>query len=319
MAAIESYRSLIEEAIDRWIGSLPDNSLYAPMIYIMRLPAKRVRPCATLMACEMFGSPAETALDAALAVELFHNFTLMHDDIMDHAPLRRGHATVHEKWNISTAILSGDAMLVKAYEMLSRHPAVVPIFNANAIAVCEGQQSDMDFEKRGDVGLQEYMEMIHNKTARLLGCALQMGAAIAGASVEDQERIAGFGGSLGTAFQLRDDLLDVYGDASKFGKQVGGDILANKKTYLLLKAFETANVEQLEKLQFLAGDGNVNPEEKVSQTLAIYDELSIREKSEAVMQQYFEQAMEDLNAVSVPEERKTELSRFAEMLLVRES
>ncbi len=315
MAGIERYRSLIEEAIERWIGTLPDNSLYAPMIYIMRLPAKRVRPCATLMACEMFGSPAKAALDAALAVELFHNFTLMHDDIMDHAPLRRGHATVHEKWNISTAILSGDAMLVKAYEMLSQHQAVVPIFNANAIAVCEGQQSDMDFEQRSEVGLPEYMEMIHKKTARLLGCALQMGAAIAGASKVDQERIAGFGGSLGTAFQLRDDLLDAFGDPGKVGKQPGGDLRAGKKTWLLIEGMriESANGTSLLRDQLKLPEN----ERDIGAMLQTIEKSGARSAAEKEVEKFENEAMELLDAIDVARERKKPLRDLAGMLMAR--
>lgn len=324
MRTLSELQVLISDEIDQYVQQIKPGSLYEPVKYILKLGGKRMRPALMLTACDLFEGDVRAAIDPAIGVEVFHNFTLMHDDIMDEAPLRRGEQTVHTRWNTSNAILSGDVMFVMGYQLMCNvsHdilPSVLSVFSKTATEVCEGQQLDMDFESRNDVTIDEYIEMIRLKTSVLLAGSLKIGGIIAGASKQDLQRIYNFGERIGIAFQLRDDLLDVYGDASKFGKQVGGDILANKKTYLLLKAFETANVEQLEKLRFLAGDGNVNPEDKVSQTLAIYDELSIREKSEAVMQQYFEQAMEDLNAVSVPEERKTELTRFAEMLLVRES
>ncbi|MEX1132200.1 MAG: polyprenyl synthetase family protein, partial [Flavobacteriales bacterium] len=198
----------MEARIEEWIAALPDTGLYAPMAYLMQLPAKRVRPAAVLMGCELFGGRAEDALNEALGIELFHNFTLMHDDIMDAAPLRRGKPTVHAKWNVNAAILSGDAMLVKAYQLMGRDNVVSELFSRYALEVCEGQQHDMDFEDRADVALDEYLEMIRLKTAVLLSCALQIGAAVANAPSNERERSGRVGEHLGLAFQLRDDLLD---------------------------------------------------------------------------------------------------------------
>ncbi len=324
MQTLSQLQILISDEIDRYVQQIKPGSLYEPVKYIFDLGGKRMRPALMLSACDLFGGNVRDAINPAIGVEVFHNFTLMHDDIMDEAPLRRGEKTVHTLWNTNNAILSGDVMFVMGYQLMCKVspdilPDVLAVFSKTATEVCEGQQLDMDFESRNDVTIEEYIEMIRLKTSVLLAGSLKIGGIIARASAEDLEAIYRFGERIGIAFQLRDDLLDVYGDADKFGKQVGGDILANKKTYLLLKAFENADKSQREKLQYLAGEGNVSSEEKVSQTLAIYDELSIREKSESVMQQYFEWAMEDLNAVNVSPERKSELTRFAEMLLVRES
>lgn len=233
-------RALIDAHVERWIAKLPADPLYAPMAYLMRLSAKRVRPVLTLMSCELFGGRAEEALDEALGIELFHNFTLMHDDIMDASSLRRGEPTVHVKWGVNMAILSGDAMLVKAYQQMGSDPRVLSIFNRYALGVCEGQQRDMDFERRTDVALSEYKEMIRLKTAVLLSCALRIGACKAGASEADQDRIGAFGEALGLAFQLRDDLLDAFGDPALTGKQQGGDLRNGKKTWLLISALERA-------------------------------------------------------------------------------
>ena len=235
---MERYKELIEARISAWCAALPDSGLYAPMAYLMDLPAKRVRPALVLMGSELFGGRAEHAIDEAIGIELFHNFTLMHDDIMDQAPLRRGRPTVHAKWGVNTAILSGDAMLVKAYQLMGKRPDVLALFSRYALEVCEGQQLDMDFERRDDVHIDEYVEMIRLKTAVLLSCALQVGAACAGASLEQQAHIGAYGEHLGLAFQLRDDLLDAFGDPAKVGKQVGGDLRAGKKTYLLIRGLE---------------------------------------------------------------------------------
>jgi len=229
---------MVDAHLQRWIDALPNGPLYTPMAYLLGLPAKRVRPVLVLMGCELFGGKAEDVLDEAVGIELFHNFTLMHDDIMDASPLRRGQPTVHAKWDVNTAILSGDAMLVKAYQLMGANAQVLSIFNKHALEVCEGQQHDMDFERRSDVALDEYQRMIRLKTAVLLACSLRIGACKAGASLADQERIAAFGENLGLAFQLRDDLLDAFGDTGVTGKEQGGDLRNGKKTWLLIRGLE---------------------------------------------------------------------------------
>ena len=235
---MRAQRALFGAFVERWIGALPAGGLYDPMAYLLRLPGKRVRPVLTLMACEVFGGKAEDALDEALGIELFHNFTLMHDDIMDAAMLRRGEPTVHAKWSVNTAILSGDAMLVMAYRAMGSDARVLDTFSRYALEVCQGQQLDIDFEQRTDVSLVEYREMIRQKTAVLLACALRIGALKAGASTAQQDLIGAFGEYLGLAFQLRDDLLDAFGDPALTGKVQGGDLRNGKKTWLLIRGLE---------------------------------------------------------------------------------
>jgi len=323
MQTLHQLQQLISAEIDLYVQTIKPGSLYEPVRYIFDLGGKRMRPALMLSACDLFNGDVREAIPPAIGVEVFHNFTLMHDDIMDEAPLRRGQETVHSRWNTNNAILSGDVMFVMGYQLMCqvRHeilPDVLSVFSKTATEVCEGQQLDMDFEERSDVTIDEYIEMIRLKTSVLLAGSLKIGGIIAGATPQDLEHIYRFGERIGIAFQLRDDLLDVYGDADKFGKQVGGDILANKKTYLLLKAYEGANAQQLARLNEMA-NGNTDPDAKVSETLDIYNQLQIREQTEAEMQSYFESAMDDLRAVNVPEERKSELIKFAEILLVRET
>ncbi|MBK7240153.1 MAG: polyprenyl synthetase family protein [Flavobacteriales bacterium] len=312
---MEKHRALVEEHIARWTGSLPDDPLYAPMAYLVKLPAKRVRPLLTLMACEMFGGRSEDVLNEAVAIELFHNFTLMHDDIMDRSRLRRGMATVHEKWNANTAILSGDALLVKAYQLMGLDPAVLTIFNRYALEVCEGQQKDMSFETRSHVSLNEYREMIRLKTAVLLAGALKIGACKAGASVEDQERIGLFGESLGSAFQLRDDLLDAFGDQATLGKQIGGDLRAGKKTWLLIRGSEVS-VEKADKTleEELAKTSAARNVEKMIDTLKA---LGVHQEAEAEIERLEALARRQLNAISVPEAQKTALREMVAKLQAR--
>lgn len=324
MRTLSELQNLISGEIDRYVEDIKTGSLYEPVKYIFDLGGKRMRPALMLGACDLFGGDVQKAIDPAIGVEVFHNFTLMHDDIMDEAPLRRGKESVHIKWNISNAILSGDVMFVMGYQLMCNveHrilPDVLSVFSRTAIEVCEGQQLDMDFESRNDVTIEEYIEMIRLKTSVLLAGSLKIGGIIAGAGADDLERIYRFGEKIGIAFQLRDDLLDVFGDADKFGKQVGGDIIANKKTFLLLKAYELSNQAQAARLRELATDTSVGESTKVSQTKAIYNDLSVREETEKVMQQYFAGAMEELAALNVADERKSTLTQFAEYLLVRES
>jgi geranylgeranyl diphosphate synthase type II len=289
----------------------------------MALGGKRLRPCLLLMACDMFGGDVEKALAPALAIEVFHNFTLMHDDIMDKAPLRRGKPTVHEKWNANVAILSGDVMMVESNKLIMQVDdkvlrRVLDVFNDTAVGVCEGQQIDMNFETRSDVGIDEYIDMIRLKTAVLLGGTLKMGALVGGAGDGEASLLYAFGEQLGIAFQLQDDILDVYGDPEKFGKQVGGDILSNKKTYLLIKALELAQGDTLTQLNYWLHAEEYEPTEKVEAVKRIYNQLNIREQAEAEMNQYAEKAMLSFDKISLPDERKSVLKEFADMLLVRE-
>jgi geranylgeranyl diphosphate synthase, type II len=315
MELLVRYRELLESRIAQWVDGLPATSLYAPMAYIMRLPAKRIRPTATLMACELFGTPATQALEPALGLELFHNFTLMHDDIMDQAPLRRGQETVHMKWDVNTAILSGDAMLVKAYELIGTRPDVLQLFNAHALAVCEGQQSDMEFEKRDDVTLAEYMEMIRRKTALLLACAMRTGAIIGGASEEDARQMGLFGEHLGLAFQLRDDLLDAFGDPGKVGKQPGGDLRAGKKTWLLIRGLE---LEAKEGSAVLRDQLQQTPEKRNIQVmLSTLERLGARHDAEAEVARHERGAIQAMESIGVVEERKEPLLQLAGLLMSR--
>ena len=297
--------------------------LYEPCDYMLALGGKRLRPAMLLMAYELFHDNVEQALPAAWAVELFHNFTLMHDDIMDAAPLRRGQPTVHTRWNTTTGILSGDVMLIHAYRHLARFDDSVIVadlidtFNRVAIEVCEGQQYDVNFETRQNVTLPEYIRMIELKTAVLLGGALEMGAMCARAHHEQALHLYEFGRLAGIAFQIQDDLLDTYGDPEKFGKQVGGDILQNKKTFLVLKTLELASEDDRHELEYWMQTGADKPV-KISAVRAIFDRNGIPELVFAEKQRYQEEAFGHLAAVEVPETRKTLLKGTMEELLVRE-
>jgi len=323
MSRFEEWLAKVEEELSRmeWPG-FPAN-LYEPMGYILGLGGKRVRPVAVLMANACFKGSVERALPAAMAVEVFHNFTLMHDDIMDEAPVRRGKTTVHKKWNTTVAILSGDAMMVKAYQQLEKLSPehlipVLTLFNKTAIEVCEGQQLDMDFESLHKVSLVDYLEMIRLKTAVLLAASLQMGAITSNASAEDQQFIYDFGINLGLAFQLQDDLLDCFADSAKFGKQPGGDILENKKTFLLLKAMEKADNRHMEEIVAILELESTN-DKKVDRMLTIYRELGIDRIAADQVLFYTEKAMESLQKVSLPDYEKKPLFDMASMLMGRES
>ena len=324
MKKLEDLQGIISEAVTNMAFPESPAELYEPISYILSLGGKRMRPALLLMACDLFGGDIEAAIPPALAIEVFHNFTLMHDDIMDNAPLRRGKTTVHERWNQNVGILSGDVMLVQGYKLMMQVEdrllrPILDIFNTTAIGVCEGQQFDMDFEKRDDVSIDEYLNMIRLKTAVVLGGALKIGALIGGAALKDAELISSFGEHLGIAFQLQDDILDVYGDPEKFGKQVGGDIISNKKTYLLIKALELAKDKQLTELENWLSLKQFDNEEKVSAVTEIYNQLNIRQYAEEAMQYYADNAFEALNAINLPEEHKQYLHDFADGLLVREN
>lgn len=309
------HAALIEMRIERWCEALPQGELYAPMAYLLRLPAKRVRPALVLMGCELFGGRVEDALDEALGIELFHNFTLMHDDIMDASPLRRGQPTVHMKWNANTAILSGDAMLVKAYQLMGRRNEVLDIFGRYALEVCEGQQLDMDFERRDDVSAEEYMEMIRLKTAVLLSCALQVGATIAGAPQEERERIGSFGEHLGLAFQLRDDLLDAFGDPVLTGKQRGGDLRSGKKTLLLIRGLERSAERGSPGLREEVAKPSA--ERDVQRMLDTLERSGVRAEAEQEAALHESAALAELQAVKVAQERKEALRGLATLLMAR--
>ena len=256
MHSIEFYRNEFVSYLEKKTITKEPKNLYSPITYILGLGGKRLRPILTLMTTEIFGMDYSKALDAALAIEVFHNFSLVHDDIMDDAPLRRGKKTVHEKWNVNTGILSGDAMLINAYQLFENYEGdtfrnLAQLFSKTAIEVCEGQQYDIDFETRDDVTISDYLKMIEYKTAVLVAAAMKMGAIIANAPLKEQNHIFEFGRNLGIAFQLQDDYLDAFGDPKTFGKQIGGDIIENKKTFLYLKSFEMGTPEQIRAMEQL--------------------------------------------------------------------
>lgn len=323
LATIKQLSGLIEKRINQLDLGQEPSELYDPIYYILSLEGKRIRPLLTLLSYSLYKNDTETVIDQALAVEVFHNFTLMHDDIMDEAPLRRGKTTVHEKWDASTAILSGDVMLIKAYDLLlstdsQSLKSVITGFNQCATEVCEGQQMDMNFEQLSNVSAEEYLEMIKLKTAALLGFSLELGAILADAPEKDQLALRQFGIMTGIGFQLMDDLLDVYADKAKFGKQVGGDIIANKKTLLLIEAMNLANPKQKKTMNEWLKKTKFNPEVKVKAVMAIYDELDIKGLTELLMNQYFEQGLSKLHTLSASMPRISVLQKFMQSLINRE-
>jgi geranylgeranyl diphosphate synthase type II len=315
------YKNLIESEISRHsFGSQP-KSLYEPIRYLMKLGGKRLRPMLVMLSYSIYKKDAEKIVSYAAAVEAFHNFTLMHDDIMDKAPLRRGKATVHEKWNVNTAILSGDVMLVRVYDMFlslegSKLNQVLRAFNQCAAEVCEGQQWDMEFESKTKVTEAQYIEMIRLKTAVLLGFSLELGAILADAPKADQIALREFGVNIGIGFQLKDDLLDVYADQKKFGKQVGGDIISNKKTFLLIKALEKAKGKQQKELKEWLSAKKFNAKKKVAAITGIYDALGISELTEIKVNQYFEKGFDRLRAISP---NNSSLVDFTQELMARQA
>ena len=304
---------------------LPENSpasLYEPASYIMQLGGKRIRPVLALLAADAVGGSFKNALPAALAVEVFHNFSLVHDDIMDDAPLRRGQATVHEKWDANTGILSGDVMLIWAYECLNVYPGALfkeltSLFSATARKVCEGQQYDMDFPNQKLVTQQEYMQMIAYKTAVLLGCSLQMGALVGGASKETSLPFYNFGIELGLAFQLQDDYLDAFGDPETFGKQIGGDIIENKKTLLYLLALELGSPEDAAALERLFETNPTDPTQKIAQVKELFTTSGAVEQIQQQMKAYTQKALKEVDQFPVEEEKKEIFKAFALQLMDR--
>lgn len=298
-------------------------NLYEPVKYILSLGGKRIRPAMMLMAYNMYRDDVEKILDPALALEIYHNFTLLHDDLMDHADVRRGKPTVHKRWDANTAILSGDVMITLADVYMSRvddahFREVMATFHKTSIEIAEGQQYDMDFETRTDVTEAEYIEMIRLKTSVLLACALKIGAILGGASKEDAQHLYRLGECIGLAFQLRDDYLDVYGDPKVFGKKIGGDILCNKKTYLYINALRLADKEQRAVLDYWATATDINPNEKIAAVTDIYNKVGLPAMSRAIEEHYYNQAKAELEALSVPVGQKEVLRQFMAMLMERD-
>lgn len=323
MTDIKSLQHLIGEEIKQLQFGKEPQELYEPISYILSLGGKRMRPLLVLLGYSLVEDHPEKVIRQALAVEVFHNFTLMHDDIMDEAPLRRGQPTVHEKWNGTVAILSGDTMLVKAYDLLlGVQPEILPeairLFNTCAVEVCEGQQIDMNFESEDVVSIDAYINMIRLKTAVLLGFSLEFGALMGGMSEPNRKQLYQVGVKMGIGFQLMDDLLDVYADQSKFGKQVGGDIISNKKTFLLIKALELANPSQKSSLEDWLAKDQYDPAAKVAAVTAIYNEIGIKELTTKLMNEYFDEAFDLLEQLEVKEPGKSMLKGLALQLMKRE-
>ena len=322
MHSIHQYQEFISDYLQSQSKNKEPKNLYEPIHYILQLGGKRMRPILTLMSAEVFDADYEKALPAALAVEVFHNFSLVHDDIMDAAPLRRGNVTVHEKWNINTGILSGDAMLILAYQYFEEYEpaifrALAKLFSKTALEVCEGQQWDVDFESRKDVTIPEYLKMIECKTAVLVAAAMKMGAIIAETSQENADLIYDFGLNLGLAFQLQDDYLDAFGNPETFGKQVGGDIIENKKTYLYLKAMEFASPNEKEELVHLF---SIHPEDnskKIDSVKQIFHSSGAAQATQKAIQDFTLKAFETLDKMNVSEDKKVMLTNFGENLMKR--
>lgn len=323
---MKTPEQLLKE-VNAFLANIPYNrqpaSLYQPVSYALSMGGKRIRPVLMLLAYNLYKDDPESILSQAVGLETYHNYTLLHDDLMDNADLRRGHETVHRKWNANQAILSGDSMLVLAYERMmkgcpeSKLKSVLDLFTETALQIGEGQQYDMDFETRADVTEAEYIEMIRLKTSVLLACATKMGAVLADAPAEDADNLYRFGEQIGLAFQLQDDYLDVYGDEKVFGKAIGGDITSNKKTYMLINAFIHADESQRKELVRWTGAKAFDRKEKVAAVTRLYDEMNIGELAKEKIAYYFGESRKYLDAVSVPDERKRQLRQYAEKMMNR--
>lgn len=323
MQTFEQLLQCIEQAISQLRFDCPPKSLYDPIAYTLVLGGKRIRPALTLMACNLYNEDITQAIRPAIGLEVFHNFTLLHDDLMDEADVRRNQPTVHKKWNPNAAILSGDAMLIVAYQLMGEtQPAllkpVLDLFTQTALEICGGQQYDMEFESRMDVTEEEYMEMIRLKTAVLLACALKMGALLGGAPATDAERLYAFGIHIGLAFQLQDDLLDVYGDPRTFGKHIGGDILCNKKTFLLINALRLSDAQQRAELLGWIERKDFDAQEKIQAVTHIYNVLGLKALTEARIEALYEQANANLRALSVTAEQTAILKAVCDKLMHRQ-
>ena len=322
MHSIQQYQEFVLEFLNAQQQEREPKNLYEPIQYILGLGGKKMRPVLTLMSAEIFDADYVKALPAALAVEVFHNFSLVHDDIMDDAPLRRGNITVHEKWNINTGILSGDAMLILAYQYFEQYEPFIfrelaKLFSKTALEVCEGQQWDVDFETRSDVTIPEYLKMIEYKTAVLVAAAMKMGAIVAETSAENGDLIYDFGLNLGLAFQLQDDYLDAFGNPATFGKQIGGDIIENKKTYLYLKAIEFASAEEKAKLLQLFSVSLTENESKIEEVKTIFNATGATKATQQAIQDYTLMAFATLDKMNISSEKKSMLRSFGENLMNR--
>lgn len=326
MISFEEILQIVDRSIRNLHFDASPKGLFEPIEYTLALGGKRIRPAFLLMACNLYKEVVDDAITPAIGMEVFHNFTLLHDDLMDAADMRRNQPTVHKKWNRNAAILSGDAMVIASYQFIGKTPSpylkdVLDVFSQTALEICEGQQYDMEFEQRSDVSEPEYLEMIRLKTAVLLACCLKTGAILGDAPEKDAGLLYQFGIHIGLLFQLRDDLLDVYGDPATFGKNIGGDILCNKKTFLLIHAMDRASEKQKETIAYYqtADKSNFTPEEKIKTITSIYTDLGIKELTEQKMQEYYNKAMDDLSYLSVAPERLSILSNVARNMMIRES
>lgn len=322
MFSHEEIIQLVNKELQHFNWNKNPYGLYEPVEYVLSLGGKRLRPTLLLLSCNLFSENISEAIPPALGIEIFHTFTLLHDDLMDKADLRRGHVTVHKKWNENTAILSGDVMQTIAFQLIAKAPSVclkkcLDLFSQTAIEVCEGQQYDMEFEKRQEVLPDEYLEMIRLKTAVLLGASMKIGAWIGGAPEEDAQILYDAGINMGIAFQLKDDLLDVYGNSAEFGKKIGGDIFCNKKTFLLIQALNLARGEEEKILKKWLQEDENRGEEKVKAITDIYNRLGIKEICEKEIQFFSDKAIEKLHQISISENKKSELLRLTRQLVLR--
>ena len=321
---LEEYSNKIDKEIENYLDTLPNKGVYLPFKYIMNLGGKRFRPSLLLLATEIFNGSIDEAINPAIGVEVFHNFSLVHDDIMDDAPLRRGKSPVHIKWDLNMGILSGDVMFAQANSLISGcYPhhvkEVVHLYNKTAIEVCEGQDLDMEFETRENVSIEEYIEMIRLKTAVLVACALKMGAIIGDANLNDAELMYDFGINLGIAFQIHDDILDVYGNQQAFGKQIGGDIIEGKHSVLMISAKAQSNREQLLKIAELLNNSTLANAEKVKEITQLYNQLKIKEMASLMQDEYYKKALNAVDELTISEDKKRILYSFAKKLMKREA
>ena len=324
MYTSEELLKKVNEALDNLVYDRQPASLYDPIRYVLSIGGKRVRPVLTLLTYNLYKDDPQSIMSQAIGLETYHNFTLLHDDLMDNADMRRGHETVHKKWDANRAILSGDTMLLQAFERVeecdpTKLPDVFKVFIQTTLEIGEGQQLDVEFETRNDVTEDEYIEMIRLKTSVLLACACKVGAIMADASADDRENMYKFGEKLGLAFQLQDDLLDVYGDPAVFGKNIGGDITSNKKTYMLINAFNRATPAQREELTKWVEAKEFDRKEKVAAVTNLYNEIGIRKLCEQKMEQYYQESLVYLAKVNVSDERKAELKAYAADMMKRQS
>ena len=324
MYTSEELLKKVNEALDNLVYDRQPASLYDPIKYVLSIGGKRVRPVLTMLSYNLYKDDPLSIMPQAIGLETYHNFTLLHDDLMDHADMRRGHETVHKKWDANRAILSGDTMLLQAFERVedcdpAKLPAIFKVFIQTTLEIGEGQQLDVEFETRNDVTEDEYIEMIRLKTSVLLACACKVGAIMADAPAEDVENMYKFGEKLGLAFQLQDDLLDVYGDPAVFGKNIGGDITSNKKTYMLINAVNRANAAQREELMKWVEAKEFDRNEKVKAVTELYNEIGIRELCQKKMDEYYQESLVYLAKINQPEERKAELKAYAAEMMKRQS